>query len=315
MQIILLAVGMFTAVILTLVIVLLIAKRQLVPSGAIEVEVNEDQERTFQTTAGRTLLDTLAAERLFVPSACGGKGSCGVCKVHVHDGGGAILPTELSHITRGEAREGLRLACQVKVKRNLKVEIPPEVFSVGKWQCKVRSNNNVATYIKELVLELPPGESVPFRAGGYVQVECPPHSLRYADFEVDERYRKEWDERGLWQLYSHCHKPLTRAYSMANYPSEEGVVMLNVRLATPPEEALHAPPGVMSSYVFNLKPGDEVTISGPFGDFFARETDAEMCFVAGGAGMAPMRSHIYDQLLRLESTRKISFWYGARSLK
>jgi Na+-transporting NADH:ubiquinone oxidoreductase subunit F len=227
-----------------------------------------------------------------------------------------MLPTELNWINRGEAREGVRLSCQVKVKNDLKIEVPAEVFSVRKWQCKVRSNNNVATFIKELVLELPEGEEVPFRAGGYIQIECPPHDVKYADFEIAEKFREDWDKYNLWRLESHVGDGVTRAYSMANYPDERGIIMLNVRVATPPPRAPEGtPPGIMSSYIFGLKPGDEVTISGPYGEFFAKETDNEMIFIGGGAGMAPMRSHIFDQFLRLHTKRKVSFWYGARSMR
>jgi Na+-transporting NADH:ubiquinone oxidoreductase subunit F len=313
--VILLGVLMFTVVILALVVILLLAKAGLVRSGKVKIDVNEDARAGFETRAGSTLLSTLAEQKIFVPSACGGKGSCGVCKVKVLDGGGAVLPTETGHLSRGEARGGVRLSCQVKVREDMRVEIPPEVFDVRKWRCTVRSNRNVATFIKELVLELPPGEEVPFRAGGYVQIECPPHTVSYRDFEVDERFRGEWDRLDLWRYVSKCPQPVSRAYSMANYPGERGIIMLNVRIATPPRGALHAPPGVMSSYVFSLRPGDEVTIAGPFGEFFARETDAEMVFVGGGAGMAPMRSHIFDQFHRLRTGRAVSFWYGARSLR
>jgi len=233
----------------------------------------------------------------------------------VKDGGGAILPTELSHVSRGEAREGVRLSCQVKVKQDMKIELPPDVLSVKKWTCKVRSNHNVATFIKELILELPEGESVPFQAGGYIQIECPPHVAKYKDFDIDEEYRGDWDQFDLWRYVSTVEETEERAYSMANYPDERGIIMLNVRVASPPPRLPDVPPGIMSSYMFKLKPGDEVIISGPYGEFFAKETDAEMVFVGGGAGMAPMRSHIFDQFKRLATKRKITFWYGARSLR
>jgi Na+-transporting NADH:ubiquinone oxidoreductase subunit F len=234
----------------------------------------------------------------------------------VKEVGGARLPTEEAHISRGEAREGCRLSCQVKIKQDMKVEIEPEIFSVKKWKCKVISNDNVATFIKELKLQLPEGESVPFRAGGYIQIECPPHVANYKDFDIQEEYRGDWDRFNMWRYVSKVTEPCERAYSMANYPEEEGMIMLNVRIASPPPRAPEGtPPGIMSSYIFNLKEGDEVTISGPFGEFFARETDKEMVFVGGGAGMAPMRSHIFDQFRRLKTDRKVSFWYGARSLR
>jgi len=313
--VILLGVMMFTVVILALVVVLLLARAKLVRTGKVTIDINDDERVGFETRAGSSLLTTLAEQKIFVPSACGGKGSCGVCKVTVHEGGGAVLPTETGHLSRGEARGGVRLSCQVKVREDMRIEIPPEVFDVRKWRCVVRGNRNVATFIKELVLELPRGEEVPFRSGGYIQIECPPHTVRYEDFDIDERFRDEWDRADLWRCVSKCSQPVSRAYSMANYPGETGIIKLNVRIATPPRGVLHAPPGVMSSYIFALKPGDEVTIAGPFGEFFARETDAEMVFVGGGAGMAPMRSHIFDQFYRLGTRRKVSFWYGARSLR
>jgi Na+-transporting NADH:ubiquinone oxidoreductase subunit F len=305
----------FTVVILALVAVLLFAKSKLVASGDVEIVINDDPEHSLTTAAGGTLLGTLADNQIFIPSACGGQGTCGVCEVKVLEGGGALLPTEETHISRGEAREGRRLACQVKVKQDMKIEIPAEVFSVRKWRCTVRSNHNVATFIKELVLELPEGEVVPFRAGGYIQIECPPHEVAYKSFDVEEEYREDWDKFDVWRYVSKVDETVLRAYSMANYPEEGGIIMLNVRIASPPPRMPDVPPGKMSSYMFGLKPGDEVTISGPFGEFFARPTDNEMIFIGGGAGMAPMRSHIFDQFKRLQTQRKVSFWYGARSLR
>ena len=305
----------FTAVILALVAVLLVAKSQLIPGGEVEILINGDPEKTIKTTGGATLLSTLAAQKIFIPSACGGQGTCGVCKCKVLEGGGALLPTEKTHVGKREAREGVRLTCQVKVKENMKLEIEPEVFDVKRWKCRVRSNENVATFIKELILELPEGEEVPFRAGGYIQIECPPYQVAYTAFEVDDEYRGDWDKFDLWRYASKTDEEVTRAYSMANYPDEKGIIMLNVRIASPPPNLPDVPPGEMTSYLFNLKAGDEVVISGPFGEFFARPTEAEMCFVGGGAGMAPMRSHIYDLFQRLGTDRKVSFWYGARSLR
>ena len=311
-----LGVLMFTFVIVSLVFVLLAARRSLVATGDVTIVINDDPNNTLQTVAGGTLLGTLATNKIFIPSACGGKGTCGVCTVKVNDGGGALLPTELSHVSRGEAREGVRLSCQVKVKQDMNIEVPPEVFNVRKWTCKVRSNHNVATFIKELVLELPVGENVPFRAGGYIQIECPLGVVPYRDFQIEDEYRADWDKFNLWRYTSTVEEPVVRAYSMANYPEEKGVITLNVRIASPPPRGPEGiPPGKMSSYMFSLKPGDDVVISGPFGEFFAKETDAEMLFIGGGAGMAPMRSHILDQFFRLETSRKISFWYGARSLR
>ena len=311
-----LGVLMFTFTIVSLVGLLMAARSQLVSTGDVDITVNDDPQRALCTRTGGTLLGTLAANSLFVPSACGGKGSCGVCKVTVLEGGGAVLPTELSHLDRGEVRGGVRLSCQVKVKQDMRIEIPPEVFDIRRWQCKVRSNANVATFIKELVLDLPAGEVVPFRAGGYIQIEAPTGSYAYQGIDVEEEYRADWDRFNLWRYTAELDEPVTRAYSMANYPEETGVIMLNVRIASPPPRAPEGtPPGKMTAYLFGLKPGDEVTISGPFGEFFARETDAEMLFIGGGAGMAPMRSHIFDQFRRLGTQRKVSFWYGARSLR
>lgn len=305
----------FTLVILALVLILVAAKAKLVASGDIKILINGDPSKAVTAPAGSTLLSTLAAQQIFIPSACGGQGTCGVCRVKVLDGGGSILPTEKGHISRGEEREGYRLSCQVKVKQDLKIEIPHEVFGVKKWTCKVRSNHNVATFIKELVLELPAGESVPFRAGGYVQIECPPHTVHYKDFAVESEYQGDWNQFDVWRYTSTVDETVNRAYSMANYPEESGIIMLNVRIASPPPRMPDVPPGKMSSYMFNMKPGDEVTISGPFGEFFAKDTRNEMIFIGGGAGMAPMRSHIFDQFRRLHSDRKVTFWYGARSLR
>ncbi|MGB5054118.1 MAG: NADH:ubiquinone reductase (Na(+)-transporting) subunit F, partial [Nitrospirales bacterium] len=309
---IILSVALFTAVIIVLVIMILGAKSKLVASGNISVLIND--EKTIQIPVGGKLLTALADAKIFLASACGGGGSCGTCRCKVFEGGGAILPTETSLITKREAKEGERLACQVTVKQDMKIEVPAEVFGIKKWGCTVRSNPNVATFIKELTLDLPDGESVEFRAGGYIQIECPPHEVKFTDFEIEEKFRTDWDHANLWRFKSKVTEPVVRAYSMANYPEEKGIIMLNVRIATPPFGSTdHIPPGKMSSYIFNLKPKNKVTISGPFGEFFARDTDKEMVFIGGGAGMAPMRSHIFDQLKRIHTQRKISFWYGARS--
>jgi Na+-transporting NADH:ubiquinone oxidoreductase subunit F len=312
---IVLAVVMFTGVVLLLVAVLLGARRKLVAAGDVAIVVNEDADKTLKVAAGSTLLGALAANRIFIPSACGGKGACGVCEVVIKEGGGDLLPTETGFITPGEARRGCRLACQVKVKRDMRIELPAAIFSVRKWTCRVISNRNVATFIKELRLALPEGEEVPFRAGGYVQLECPPHKLEFRSFDIEPEFREAWDKFDLWRFNSRCDALVTRAYSMANYPLEKGELLFTIRIAFPPEYRQDIPPGIMSSWVFNLKPGDAVTVSGPFGEFFARDTGAEMCFIGGGAGMAPMRSHIFDQLLRLKSQRKMTYWYGARSLR
>lgn len=310
---IVLGVTLFSAIILTLVLVILVARARLVPSGNVNININD--ERTITPAVGGKLLNVLADAEIFVASACGGGGSCGQCRVKVFEGGGDILPTETSLINKREAAEHNRLSCQVVVKEDMKIEVPREVFGVKKWECTVRSNDSVATYIKEFVLELPAGEDLQFRAGGYIQIECPPHQLKYRDFDIAAQFRDEWDQYKLWDIESNVTESVMRAYSMANYPGEKGIVMLNVRIATPPPSVPDAPTGKMSSFIFNLKPGDKVTVSGPFGEFFAKDTDAEMVFIGGGAGMAPMRAHIFDQLKRLDSKRKISFWYGARSLR
>lgn len=309
-----LGVGMFTAIVAVLVVVILIARSKLVSSGDVTIEINGDPEKSIKVPAGDKLLQTLANNGIFLSSACGGGGTCAQCECVVTEGGGSMLPTEEGHFTRGQAREGHRLSCQVAVKQDMKIEIPEEVFGVKQWRCKVRSNDNVATFIKELVLELPEGEDVDFRAGGYVQLEVPPHHVKYKDFDIQEEYREDWDKFDVWKYESVVTEPVVRAYSMANYPEEKGLVKFNIRIASPPP-GTDFPPGKMSSYVFNLKPGDEIDVFGPFGEFFAKDTDAEMVFIGGGAGMAPMRSHIFDQLKRLGSKRKMSFWYGARSLR
>ena len=310
---IILGVVMFTVIVLSLVFIILGARAKLVSSGKVKIMING--EREVETEAGGKLLQTLAANNIFLSSACGGGGTCAQCKCKVTDGGGEMLPTEASHFTKGEAREGWRLSCQAPVKQDMVVEVPEEVFGVKKWETTVVSNPNMATFIKELTLALPEGESVDFRAGGYVQLECPPYEINFSDFDIEEEYRGDWEHFGFFNLKAVNKEDTIRAYSMANYPEEKGVVKFNIRIATPPPRTEGINPGIMSSYVFNLKPGDKVTVYGPFGEFFAKDTDAEMVFVGGGAGMAPMRSLIFDQLKRLSSKRKMSFWYGARSLR
>lgn len=312
---ILLGVTVFTGIIMALVLLILAARSRLIPKGDITLEINSDPDKRLIVPPGGKLLTALAENQIFIPSACGGGGTCGQCRVKIHAGGGHILPTETVHINKKMALEGFRLSCQVGVKQNMALELPSEIFAIRQWQCTVRSNHNCATFIKELVLELPPGEELDFRAGGYIQIEAPPHTVFYKDMLVDEEYRPDWDRMNLWRYQSVVKEPIQRAYSMANYPDEHGIIMLNVRVSPPPPSVPDAPPGQMSSWIFNLKPGDKVTISGPFGEFFAKDTEAEMIFVGGGAGMAPLRSHIFDQLRRLNSKRKISFWYGARSLR
>jgi Na+-transporting NADH:ubiquinone oxidoreductase subunit F len=307
-------VALFTVVVMLLVSLILVARARLVSSGDVQIEINGDPDRTLTVPAGGKLLNTLADAGIFLSSACGGGGTCAQCKCQILDGGGSMLPTEEGHFTRGQRRDNWRLSCQVSVKQDMKIEVAPEFFGVKQWETTVLSNNNVATFIKELVLEIPAGESVDFRAGGYVQLEVPPHEVRYADFDIEEQYRGDWEHFGLFNKVSKVNDTTIRAYSMANYPEEKGVIKFNIRIATPPP-GTDFPPGKMSSYVFGLKPGDKVKVFGPYGEFFAKDTDAEMVFIGGGAGMAPMRSHIFDQLRRIKTKRKISFWYGARSLR
>jgi len=310
---IILGVVMFTGIVLALVLVILSARAKLVSTGDVNINING--EKTVSTPAGGKLLQTLAANDFFLASACGGGGTCAQCKCIVLDGGGSMLPTEKTHFSPREEKEGWRLSCQVAVKQDMKIQVPEEVFGVKQWECTVESNPNVATFIKELTLKLPEGENVDFRAGGYVQLEAPPHHVYYKDFDIEEKFRGDWERFGFFDLESKVDDTTIRAYSMANYPEERGVVKFNIRIATPPPKSTGIPPGIMSSYVFNLKPGDKINVFGPFGEFFAKDTDNEMVFIGGGAGMAPMRSHIFDQLKRLNSKRKITFWYGARSLK
>jgi len=301
----------FTGIVIALVFIIIGAKNKLVASGDVEILING--EKKIHVPVGGKLLTALADSDLFVPSACGGGGTCAQCKVKIHSGGGEILPTELGHITKREAAEGERLACQVAIKHDMNIEVEDSVFGVKKWECTVKSNNNVATFIKELVLELPNGEEINYEAGGYIQIECPPHVADYKNFEIEDRFRGDWDKYNLWQYKSVVKEDALRAYSMASFP-EEKEIMLNVRIATPPPGAdASIPPGIMSSYIFDLKPGDKCTVSGPYGEFYAKKTDAEMVFIGGGAGMAPMRSHIFNQLRTLKTNRKMSFWYGARS--
>jgi len=312
---IILGVVLFIVIVLALVVVILAARSKLVNSGDVQIEINEESDKTLTVEAGGKLLQTLSANKIFLSSACGGGGSCAQCKCKVISGGGEALPTEASAFTKGELKEGWRLACQVPVKQNMEIEVEPEFFGVKKWECTVASNPNVATFIKELTLKLPDGENVDFRAGGYVQLECPPHTVDYKDFDIEKEYHPDWDKFKIWDNVSTVTESTIRAYSMANYPEEVGIVKFNIRVASPPPGSQGIPPGIMSSYVFNLKPGDKIDVYGPFGEFFAKETEAEMVFIGGGAGMAPMRSHIFDQLKRLKSKRKMSFWYGARSLR
>jgi Na+-transporting NADH:ubiquinone oxidoreductase subunit F len=310
-------VGVICFLIIQLIMVTLITvtRKLVLPGGSVQLQINEDKTLTADT--GGKLLTTLAEQDIILPSACGGGGSCGQCKVIVEKGGGTILPTERSHVSLREANSGVRLACQVQVKHDMELVVPQEMLETRKWECKVISNNNVATFIKELVLELPAGEEVNFKAGGYIQVEVPPHSLAYRDFDIDDRYYSDWTHFKMFQYESHVFGPVTRAYSMANYPGEKGIIKLNVRIASPPPGcAPDIPPGIASSYIFKLVPGDPVTISGPFGEFFINEeSDSEMVYIGGGAGMAPMRSHIFELFKGQKTQRKVSYWYGGRSMQ
>lgn len=307
-----LGVALFTGIVLCLVLVILVVRSRLVATGEVDITVND--EKTIRTKAGDKLLGALAQAGIYLPSACGGVGTCGQCRLQVLEGGGAMLPTEAARFTKHEAADGMRLACQTTVKQDMAVRVPDEVFGVKQWECTVRSNANVAPLIKELVLELPPGETIEFRAGGYIQISCPPYEASFSDFEIESQYRADWDRLDLWRFRAKTTASAVRAYSMANHPCENDVIMLVVRIAIPPPGAPESvPPGIVSSYIFKLRAGDKVKVSGPYGHFFATETDSEMVFVGGGAGMAPMRSHIFDQLRRLKSKRKITFWYGARS--
>ncbi len=304
--------GVFTITILILVAALNYAEAKLVNKGNVKILINDDEEKSPEVEAGGNLLFTLADQGIYLPSACGGQGTCGQCKCQVLEGGGDVLPTEESHLTRREIKEHYRLACQIKVKQDMKIHIPEEIFNIQKFECTVRSNKNVATFIKELILELPEGMHLNFKAGGYIQIYIPPYSLSFREFDIEKEYHPDWDKYRLWDLKASNDEEIFRAYSMANHPAEGDIVMLNVRIATPPP-GTDFPPGIASSYIFNLKPGDKVTISGPYGEFFIKDTDREMMYIGGGAGMAPMRSHIFHLFKTLKTKRKVTFWYGARS--
>lgn len=306
--------GVFTGLIVLLVAGLSAASKKLMPSGPVKVDINEGVKE-LTVDSGSTLLSTLATQKIFLPSACGGGGTCAMCKCVVKEGGGDLLPTEAGHINRRMAKEGWRLACQVKVKRDIRIRIPDEVLEIKKFEATVVSNKSVATFIKEFVVRLPEGVDLHYRAGGYIQIDIPPYELDFKNFDIEPRFRDAWDKFKLWDLRAKNEEPIYRAYSMASHPAEGNLVMLNVRIATPPPHLAGAMPGKASSYIYSLKPGDKVMISGPFGEFFAKDTQREMMFIGGGAGMAPMRSHILDLFLTKKTNRKVTFWYGARSLR
>ena len=315
MEQIILSISIFTALVLVLVLILNFAESQLLPQGSVTIEINNEPDKSLEIRPGSTLLSALAGQSVFLPSACGGGGTCAMCECQVLEGGGEILPTETGHISRSKAKDNWRLACQVKIKEDMKIQVPDEIFSIQKWEAKVESNKNVATFIKELVLKLPEGEDLNFKAGGYIQIDIPEyHNLAYKNFDIEKDYHPDWDKYKIWDLTANNDEPVFRAYSMANHPAEGNRVMLNVRIATPPPALWNdVPPGLASSYIFNLKKGDKVTVSGPYGEFFIKETDREMIYIGGGAGMAPMRSHLFHLFHTLKTGRKVSFWYGARS--
>ncbi len=302
----------FVGMIVVLVLILIAAESKLVYKGDVKITINENEEKSITVPAGKTLLNTLSDQKIFLPSACGGGGTCAMCKCQILEGGGEILPTETSHFSYREQKENWRLSCQVKVKNDMSIRIPEEIFNIQKYSCTVASNKNVATFIKELVLNLDEGQRLEFRSGGYIQIDIPEYELSFKDFDIDKRFREDWEKYNLFDLQVKNPEPVFRAYSMANHPAEGQKVILNVRIATPPR-GMDVPPGIASSWIFNLKPGDKVTISGPYGEFYIKDTDREMCFIGGGAGMAPMRSHIFHLFHTEKTKRKATFWYGARS--
>ena len=316
--VVIISVVTFLLVILLLVSILLYAKKKLTPQGLVKINING--EKDIEIEPGNTLLTTMTNEKIFLPSACGGGGTCGMCHVQVFEGGGDILPTEKGFFTRKEAQNHWRLGCQVKVRNDMNIGVPPEIFGIKKWECTVVSNDNVATFIKEFVVQLPEGEHMDFRSGGYIQIDVPKCEVDYKNIEVAEEYRGDWDNFNMWDLKMKNPEPIYRAYSMANHPAEGNIVMLNIRIATPPWDPktkgfMKVNPGICSSYIFNLKPGDKVMVSGPYGEFFIKDTKREMMFIGGGAGMAPMRSHIFDLFQTKKTDRKATFWYGGRSAR
>lgn len=303
----------FLSVILFLVILLLILEAKVVKKGDCKVTINNDKD--LMIPGSTTVLSALLGNNILLPSACGGQGTCGMCKIRCESGGGSVLPTELGHLSRKEKGENVRLACQLKIKEDMSIKIPDEIFSIKRYTATVHSNYNVATFIKELILDLEPGVDIGFKAGGYMQIDIPAYSISFSEFEVEEEYRDAWDGMNLWRYKASIDEPIFRAYSCSTAPYEKGVIKFTIRIATPPPWAPEVSPGLGSTYLWNLKPGDKVTLSGPYGEFFVKPTGKEMCFIGGGAGMAPMRSHIFDQLNAVHTDRKITFWYGARSFR
>ncbi len=313
------SVVVFLLVILLLVSILLWVKQKLTPAGTVTIDIN-DGEKALEVSPGQTLLSALGTNKIFLPSACGGGGTCAMCRCQVNEGAGSILPTETGYFTRKEQANNWRLACQVKVKEDLKMHIPQEILGIKKWECTVVSNDNVATYIKEFVVKLPEGETLDFKSGGYIQIDVPKITVDFKDMIIGDEYRDEYEKYGIFDLQMVNPEETFRAYSMANHPAEGNIVMLNIRIATPPFDRVNGGfmkvnPGVCSSYIFSRKPGDKVTVSGPYGEFFIKDTEREMMFIGGGAGMAPMRSHIFHMFHTIKTGRKATFWYGARSRK
>lgn len=310
----------FLIIVLLLVAVLLYAKKKLLPSGIVKLSINGG-EKVLEVEPGSSLLSTLSEQNIFLPSACGGGGSCGMCRCNVDEGGGDILPTEVNFFTRKQQQEKYRLACQVKVKQDMVIRVPEEALGVRKWECEVVSNDNVATFIKEFVVKLPVGETLNFKSGGYIQIDVPKYEgIKFSDFDVNPEYREDWDKMKMWGLVTKNPEPTYRAYSMANHPAEGNIIMLNIRIATPPWDRAagafaNLNPGICSSYIYSLKPGDKITISGPYGEFHVKDTPNEKMFIGGGAGMAPMRSHIFNLFLTEKTDKKATFWYGARSAR
>jgi len=318
LSVVLASIGTAGLLVIALTGVLVYAKEKLIPSGDITIIMNGDTENPVTVAPGSTLLTALNEQAVYLPSACGGGGTCAMCKCQVIEGGGEVLPTEAVHLTRKEQKENWRLGCQVKIKEDMQIQVPEEVFGIKKWECEVVSNDNVATFIKEFVVKLPEGETLDFEPGGYIQIDVPPSDINFKDFEVQPEYHEDWDALNVWDLNMRSREEVVRAYSMANHPAEGNIVMLNIRIATPPWDRakggwMDVPPGICSSYIFNLKAGDKVTVSGPFGEFFINDSDKEMVYIGGGAGMAPLRSHLFHLFHTLKTGRKVSYWYGGRS--